>query len=79
MKASSDFQPCDENLSKQLEEGYRKYAPWKGVDLVSQKRWALFGAYMNQLVLYANESEAWLQTDGVSGKLARAVNMVIGF
>lgn len=31
---------------------------------------------MNQLVLYANSCEAWLQSDDVSGKLARAVNFV---
>ncbi len=77
IKPAYDFQPCDDNLSRQLEDGYRKFSPWKGVDQASQKRWALFGPYMNHLVLYVNSSEAWLQTDGMQGKLARAVNMVI--
>lgn len=40
-----------------------------------QKRWALFGPFMNQYVIYTNSNQAWLQNDNMTGKLARAVNM----
>ena len=49
----NSFIPCDFNLSRQLEDGYRKYKPWsEKVDSIPENgspkekpeaRWALFG------------------------------------
>ncbi|KAH6568181.1 hypothetical protein BASA60_008753 [Batrachochytrium salamandrivorans] len=90
----STYQPCDENLSRQLEDGYRKYTPWipantAGTPAVPKSmsstedistssprpdtRWALFGPYMNQYVVYASSSSAWLQSDMLTSKFTRAV------
>ncbi|KAK5670897.1 hypothetical protein QVD99_002668 [Batrachochytrium dendrobatidis] len=93
--AGSSYQPCDENLSRQLEDGYRKYIPWvpagasniptvptslsstEDASILSNKpetqRWALFGPYMNQYVVYASSTSAWLQSDMLTSKLTRAV------
>ena len=121
------YQPCDDNLTRQLEDGYRKFTPWvlrnippsstaassatshptinvtapnspsssiddlktpkklngdqKSQQSVShvaspqqpEARWALFGPYMNQYVVYVSSTAAWLQSDGFSQVLTRAV------
>ncbi|KAI8926295.1 DDHD domain-containing protein [Entophlyctis helioformis] len=91
------FQPCDENLSRQIEDGYRKFTPWQSVRLSTtqpsiptslssaaeqestapavrpEARWALFGPYMNQYVVYAGPATAWLQSDMLSSKFTRTL------
>ncbi|KAJ3312040.1 hypothetical protein HDV04_003427 [Boothiomyces sp. JEL0838] len=37
------------------------------------ERWALFGTYINQFILYTSPSVAWIQTDEITSKIQRAV------
>ncbi|KAI9205292.1 DDHD domain-containing protein [Polychytrium aggregatum] len=104
----SKFFPCDENLARQLEDGYKKFQPWKdkprpvssvptslssqdtfsdgskappatatASESKSKQRWALFGPYMNQFVVYTGGSQAWLHSDALTSKLSRAVRSTL--
>jgi hypothetical protein len=47
-------------------------------DLKTDSRWALFGPYIGQFVLFQSETTAFIQTDELTSKLTRAVLMTSG-
>ncbi|KAI8895399.1 DDHD domain-containing protein [Globomyces pollinis-pini] len=78
--------PCDDNLTRQINDGYKKYIAAQKSNQsttsltnesnASQKqenRWALFGPYMNQFVVYSSDTVAYIQTDELTSKFQRAV------
>ncbi|KAJ1570119.1 hypothetical protein HK096_009274 [Nowakowskiella sp. JEL0078] len=99
------FVPCETNLSRQIEDGYRKFKPWVEGPLTpetiptslsseasitqsstvtssinsattstsSEPRWALFGKYNNQSVIYSGATTAYIQYDNISTKLTAAM------
>ncbi|TPX60451.1 hypothetical protein SpCBS45565_g07522 [Spizellomyces sp. 'palustris'] len=102
-----NYLPCDENLSRQIEDGYRKFKPWKTAPQQStgvpksissstpntsettehgsknfhdqkEQRWALFGPYMNQYVVYQGPHMAFQFSDLLSSKIGRAVMNIGG-
>ncbi|KAJ3009489.1 hypothetical protein HKX48_007915 [Thoreauomyces humboldtii] len=105
--SGGNYLPCDENLSRQLEDGYRKFQPWKAhstnpstAPLTSissatspampggppprtqapaqEQRWALFGPYMNQYVIYEGAHTAIQFSDDFGSKIGRAVMNIGG-
>ncbi|KAJ3150475.1 hypothetical protein HDU86_006648 [Geranomyces michiganensis] len=102
------YLPCDENLSRQLEDGYRKFQPWatsggtssssaaasasaaspatsmssgpppKPLQGHQEQRWALFGPYMNQYVIYEGAHTAIQFSDDFGSKIGRAVMNIGG-
>ncbi|KAJ3157363.1 hypothetical protein HDU89_002777 [Geranomyces variabilis] len=101
------YLPCDENLSRQLEDGYRKFQPWdtsggtsssaatsasSSVPTTSlssgppprppqgqqEQRWALFGPYMGQYVIYEGAHTAIQFSDDFGSKIGRAVMNIGG-
>ncbi|KAJ3187532.1 hypothetical protein HDU85_006827 [Gaertneriomyces sp. JEL0708] len=106
--------PCDENLSRQLEDGYRKFQPWQSTisptsqnipqsvsssqsspasstehvnktgdskdtkEKPQEQRWALFGPYMNQYVVYTGPHTALQFSDLVTMKIGRAMMNIGG-
>ncbi|KAI8909093.1 DDHD domain-containing protein [Gorgonomyces haynaldii] len=92
--SGSPWVPCDENLTKQLEDGYRKFMPLdkqspgnqvtksmsSSLDTISSstpaidKRWALFGRFINNSVVYTDHCTAYLQSDHIGGQISRLVS-----
>ncbi|TPX53946.1 hypothetical protein PhCBS80983_g06098 [Powellomyces hirtus] len=102
------YLPCDENLSRQLEDGYKKFQPWHSTSAQStpgtstsvssstpvtsmpggppakapqsqhEQRWALFGPYMNQYVIYEGAHTAIQHSDDFGSKIGRAVMNIGG-
>lgn len=89
---------CDENLTKQIEAGYKKFQPLKITPMPSTPvlsntveltaageaasvhpinpdatRWPLFGPHLNQFVIFAGDSHAWLLNDMITSKLTRTL------
>jgi hypothetical protein len=60
------YTPVDENLMNQLEEGYKQ--KWISRDRIDDNgfnpRWNLFGTHIGEFVMYINDTDAYVQTDG---------------
>eukprot|EP00834_Sanchytrium_tribonematis_P001491 NODE_37_length_35953_cov_1.028037.p3 type:complete len:553 gc:universal NODE_37_length_35953_cov_1.028037:798-2456(+) len=71
----SKYLPCEEKLSAQLEQGFKKFFD-QLADINSSeeyKKYPLFGPYLGQYVLYASRSLAYIVMDGITSKVAQAL------
>src|SRR5690606_24093827 len=82
----------DENLATQIEEGYLRLKPFRGKSGTSksgdlkpestdkpQQTWRLFGAHMNDFVVFVDPNSAWLLSDNFYGKVSSAVTQMITY
>ncbi|TPX44308.1 hypothetical protein SeLEV6574_g04574 [Synchytrium endobioticum] len=93
------FVPCEQNLARQIEDGYKKFQMWKqpveepappssteatsspkqksaiAKPFSEQPKWNLFGAYMNNYVLYENATTAYLMTDSLVSRISRLMSI----
>lgn len=80
------FLACDEELSKQIEEGYQKAQPWlleppkinaekskTFIDFEDKRNFKLTGSYVGQSITYSGPNSAWLLSTNIASQLARAV------
>ncbi|KAG5457358.1 MAG: hypothetical protein BJ554DRAFT_2652, partial [Olpidium bornovanus] len=79
--------PCDENLARQVEDGYKKHAAWTIVEdgheqadsehgaraARGELRWPLLGPYHDYSAVYVSATQAWFLSDGILGKLAKVM------
>ncbi|KAI8818709.1 DDHD domain-containing protein [Fimicolochytrium jonesii] len=88
-----NYIPCDENLSRQAEDGYMKFQPWLSGQTsgsaaspgqfptkppTTEQRWALLGPYMNQFIVYDGAHSATQFSDDFGSKIGRAVMNIGG-
>ncbi|GBB99560.1 hypothetical protein RclHR1_03560015 [Rhizophagus clarus] len=79
-QSDGKFLPCNENLSAQIENGYKKHKVWippppetESTELTEHVQEKLFGNYLSQYVVYTNPTTAWLLSDDMTGKLTKTV------
>jgi hypothetical protein len=78
--AGGVYIPCDQNLTKQIEDGFKKL--WIQKDFKEERdskdcyvdpRWPLLGPHMGEFVLYSSSNTAFIQVDALTSKLSRVV------
>ena len=80
----SNYVPCDENLTNQLEDGLKKYIHIQLQSADSSNpgsgwKWPLLGPYLSQMVSYEpSKKVCWIQSDYITDKLARAIALSAG-
>nr|KAJ3423000.1 hypothetical protein HK105_004959 [Polyrhizophydium stewartii] len=67
---STGYQPCDENLSRQIEDGYRKYTPWMPAGFLIMTSVATSLSSSEDVAIPATKHET---SDMFASKLTRAV------
>ncbi|ORX43762.1 DDHD-domain-containing protein [Piromyces finnis] len=80
------FLACDEELSRQIEEGYQQAQPWlmeppknnekaksTTIDFEDKRNYRLTGPYVGQCITYSGPNSAWLLSTNIASQLARAV------
>jgi len=81
------FLACDEELSRQIEEGYQQAQPWlmeppenhpernkiATIDFEDKRNFKLTGPYVGQCITYSGPNSAWLLSTNIASQLARAV------
>ncbi|CAB4413414.1 unnamed protein product [Rhizophagus irregularis] len=78
-QSDGKFLPCNENLSSQIEAGYKKHDVWipppetESTEQTEHVQEKLFGKYLSQYVVYTNPTTAWLLSDDMTGKLTKTV------
>ncbi|KAF9377812.1 hypothetical protein BGX21_003093 [Mortierella sp. AD011] len=86
LQLDGKFVPCEENLSEQIEYGYKKHQPWiappppvvdaTGKEVIverPEKSWALLGKFISQYVVFSDASHAWLLSDDTTSKIAKTI------
>ncbi|KAF8975874.1 hypothetical protein BGZ46_008770 [Entomortierella lignicola] len=87
MQVDGKFVPCPDNLSQQLEIGYKKHQPWitpvatpiidaSGKEVFEEKpekSWPLFGSFLSQYAIFTDANHAWLLSDDTASKIAKSI------
>jgi hypothetical protein len=71
IKIGVNYFPCDQNLTTQVEDGFKKESSRNDASI--ETRWPLLGPHLNQFVVYSKPFTAYVQTDELTSKLSRAV------
>ncbi|KAF9354135.1 hypothetical protein BGX26_008052 [Mortierella sp. AD094] len=86
LQLDGKFVPCEDNMSQQIEYGYKKHQPWVAppppvLDAAGkevfverpEKSWALLGKFISQYVVFSDASHAWLLSDDTTSKIAKTI------
>ncbi|KAF9109178.1 hypothetical protein BGX27_007887 [Mortierella sp. AM989] len=86
LQLDGKFVPCEDNLSEQIEYGYKKHQPWVAppppvldaagkevFEVKPEKSWPLYGKFISQYVVFSDAHHAWMLSDDTTSKIAKTI------